>query len=122
MDEKSPVVKSEVLYDKQKIIVTYLPQNLSSQVFLKLVSAIGPLQYYKLIEKRVDHTTFNMGYGFARYESEKYAAAAIEKLNGLRICNKVLKVSKNRKLSTMRYVKNCLNQQIVLFRNASVMV
>lgn len=90
-----PIVKSEIFYDKQKIIVTYLPQNLSSRRFFELVSPIGPLEYCKLIEKTIENTTLNMGYGFARYQSEEYAATAIKKLNGLRICNKVVKVSKN---------------------------
>lgn len=87
------MVRSEISYDKQKIIVTYLPQNLSSNRFFDLVSAIGPLEYCKLIEKTIESNTFNMGYGFARYENEESAAKAIEKLNGLRICNKTVKVS-----------------------------
>lgn len=89
---KFPLIKSEIFYDKQKIIITYLPQNLSSSKFYELVSAIGPLEYCKLIEKTIGNTTFNMGYGFARYKSEEDAAIAMQKLNGLRICNKIIKV------------------------------
>lgn len=78
-----------------KLIVNYLPGNLSQNEFDKMFAAIGEVRSCKLVK---NHSTGeSMGYGFVEYASTHQAEMAINQLNGVRMEQKTLKVSFARK-------------------------
>ncbi|CAH8466867.1 unnamed protein product [Dicrocoelium dendriticum] len=73
------------------LIVNYLPQNMSQEEIRSLFATIGEVDSCKLIRDK--STSQNLGYGFVNYIHSKDAERAIEKLNGLQLQNKTIKVS-----------------------------
>lgn len=76
---------------KTKLIVNYLPQNMSDSQFESFFSSIGPVTSHRIMRDKT--TSYSFGYGFIDYEQPEHAVAAIEKLNGYKIENKTLRVA-----------------------------
>jgi len=73
------------------LIVNYLPQNMTQDEIKELFSSIGPVESCKLIKDKL--TGQSLGYAFVNYLSQDDAANAINKLNGMHLQNKTIKVS-----------------------------
>ncbi|KAL3319330.1 ELAV-like protein 2 [Cichlidogyrus casuarinus] len=73
------------------LIVNYLPQNMTQEEIKSIFSSIGQVASCKLVRDK--NTLQNLGYGFVKYMSAKDAEKALATLNGLRLQNKIIKVS-----------------------------
>jgi len=73
------------------LIVNYLPQNMTQDEIKELFSSIGPVESCKLIKDKL--TGQSLGYAFVNYQSQDDAVHAINKLNGMHLQNKTIKVS-----------------------------
>ncbi|XP_076307365.1 ELAV-like protein 4 isoform X4 [Tachypleus tridentatus] len=73
------------------LIVNYLPQTMTQEEIRSLFSSIGEVESCKLIRDKV--TGQSLGYGFVNYVRPEDAEKAINTLNGLRLQNKIIKVS-----------------------------
>ncbi|KAK2963174.1 putative Polyadenylate-binding protein [Blattamonas nauphoetae] len=74
-----------------RLIVNYLPSNLTQDHLQALFSQYGALVSCKLVTSRV--TGESLGYGFVEYSAPEEAKLAIQTLNRATIENKTLKVS-----------------------------
>lgn len=76
---------------KKKLIINYLPQNLTDQELHDLFANIGTLESCRIMK---DYKTgYSFGYGFVTYVNEDDADRAIGTLNGYNVGGKRLKVS-----------------------------
>jgi ELAV like protein 2/3/4 len=82
---------SELLSSRTNLIVNYLPQAMTSDEFKRLFESIGPLESCKLVRNKLNNQS--LCYGFVNYASVAGADAALRTLNGVKIENKVIKVS-----------------------------
>uniref|UniRef100_A0A915IVL8 RRM domain-containing protein n=1 Tax=Romanomermis culicivorax TaxID=13658 RepID=A0A915IVL8_ROMCU len=73
------------------LIVNYLPQSMTQDEFKALFNAMGEVESCKLVRDKV--TGQSLGYGFVNYIRMEDAQKAINTLNGLRLQNKLIKVS-----------------------------
>ncbi|XP_076331787.1 ELAV-like protein 2 isoform X6 [Tachypleus tridentatus] len=73
------------------LIVNYLPQTMTQEEIRSLFSSIGEVESCKLIRDKI--TGQSLGYGFVNYVRPEDAEKAINTLNGLRLQNKIIKVS-----------------------------
>ncbi|ESO12361.1 hypothetical protein HELRODRAFT_62839 [Helobdella robusta] len=73
------------------LIVNYLPQNMSQDEIRSLFGSIGEMESCKLIRDK--YTGQSLGYGFVNYRNPADAQRAVGSLNGLRLQNKMIKVS-----------------------------
>ncbi|XP_046803136.1 ELAV-like protein 2 isoform X1 [Lucilia cuprina] len=94
---------------RTNLIVNYLPQTMTQEEMRSLFSSIGELESCKLVRDKVSGklvlpaslTALNpalqqgqsLGYGFVNYVRPEDAEKAVNTLNGLRLQNKVIKVS-----------------------------
>ncbi|XP_037918118.1 ELAV-like protein 2 isoform X4 [Hermetia illucens] len=91
---------------KTNLIVNYLPQTMTQEEMRSLFASIGELESCKLVRDKVtvlpaSLTALNpalqqgqsLGYGFVNYQRAEDAEKAIQTLNGLRLQNKIIKVS-----------------------------
>lgn len=76
---------------KSNLIVNYLPQTMNSEEIKTIFQSIGPIESCKLIKDK--QTQQSLCFGFVNYLNIEDAEKAIKTLNGLRIENKVIKVS-----------------------------
>jgi len=76
---------------KTNLIVNYLPQTMSSDDLKVIFQSIGPVESCKLIKDKLSQQS--LCFGFVNYMNIEDAEKAIKSLNGLRIENKVIKVS-----------------------------
>ncbi|XP_055694919.1 ELAV-like protein 3 isoform X6 [Lutzomyia longipalpis] len=76
---------------RTNLIVNYLPQTMTQEEMRSLFASIGELESCKLIRDKV--TGQSLGYGFVNYQKPEDAEKAINTLNGLRLQNKIIKVS-----------------------------
>jgi ELAV like protein 2/3/4 len=84
-------ITNNIIENKTNLIVNYLPQSMISEEFKALFQSIGQLESCKLIKHK--KTNQNLGYGFVNYCNIEDAEKAIETINGLKIENKIIKVS-----------------------------
>jgi len=80
--------------NKTKLIVNYLPQNMTDEEFFAMFSKCGAVSNCRIM--RNVRTNYSFGYGFVDFETEEGAAQAVQTLNGIEIRNKKLKVSFSR--------------------------
>jgi ELAV like protein 2/3/4 len=73
------------------LIVNYLPPTLSADELRMLFESYGQLETCKLCFHKI--TGQNLRYGFVKYSDKHNAQKAVKYLNGLRIQNKIIKVS-----------------------------
>ncbi|CAG0920568.1 unnamed protein product, partial [Notodromas monacha] len=81
---------------KTNLIVNYLPQNMNQETIRALFSQIGEVESCKLIRDRTPGSESHgqsLGYGFVNFHRAEDAEKAISQLNGVRIQNKIIKVS-----------------------------
>ena len=83
--------------EKRNLIVNYLPGSLTQEDVKNLFSQIGPVSNCKLI--RSYETGQSLGYAFIEYPSEHMTLEAINKLDGTKMDDKILKVSYARQSS-----------------------
>jgi ELAV/HuD family splicing factor len=76
---------------KTNLIVNYLPQTMSSEDLKTIFQTIGPIESYKLIRDKP--TQQSLCFGFVNFVNIEDAEKAIKSLNGLKIENKIIKVS-----------------------------
>lgn len=77
------------------LIINYLPQSLSDEQFTQLFEAIGPMQSARVMRNK--GTGYSFGYGFVNYQRPEDAEKAIEKLNGMQLEHKRIKVAYSRR-------------------------
>uniref|UniRef100_A0A183C955 ELAV-like protein 2 n=1 Tax=Globodera pallida TaxID=36090 RepID=A0A183C955_GLOPA len=73
------------------LIINYLPQNMTQEEVRALFGSMGEVESCKLIRDKT--TGQSLGYAFVNYERPEDARKALTSMNGLRLQNKVLKVS-----------------------------
>lgn len=89
---------------KTNLIINYLPQSMTQEEIRSLFSSIGEVESCKLIRNKgaafpdpLNHALHgggqSLGYAFVNYHRAEDAEKAIATLNGLRLQNKVIKVS-----------------------------
>ncbi|CEM37940.1 unnamed protein product [Vitrella brassicaformis CCMP3155] len=76
---------------KTKLIINYLPQNVTEDKLRNMFSSVGPVESCKLVVNRA--TGYSYGFGFVNFYTSEDADRAIEKFNGMQIENKYIKVS-----------------------------
>ena len=76
---------------RTNLIVNYLPQSMSNEELKTLFQSIGPLESCKLIKNKLNNQS--LCYGFINYSNLDDAEKAIKTFNGLKIENKIIKVS-----------------------------
>ncbi|KAF8571050.1 hypothetical protein P879_01169 [Paragonimus westermani] len=80
-----------VVYHDRNLIINYIPRNLSDVDLSNLFSSVGTIKTCRIIRDRSSGSSF--GFGFCEYEDAASAHRAIERFNGYRIEEKILKVS-----------------------------
>jgi len=98
---------------KTKLIVNYLPQEMSDMEFKGMFETIGPIDSFRVMRDKA--TGYSFGYGFVDYCKVDDAQSAIEKLNGHKLGHKTLRVayskppgsSKNTNLHVTGLGTNC---------------
>jgi RNA recognition motif-containing protein len=83
--------------EDSNIIVNYLPPDMMEGELKMLFDPYGKVEEVKIIRHKV--TKDSMGYGFIKMSAKEEVEKAIDGLSGLKIRNKVLKVSFARKQS-----------------------
>ena len=85
---------------KTNLIVNYLPQTMTQEEIRSLFSSIGEVESCKLIRDKSNDPLNpssvpgqSLGYGFVKYVKADDAEKAVNTLNGLRLQNKIIKVS-----------------------------
>jgi ELAV like protein 2/3/4 len=88
---------------RTNLIVNYLPQTMTEEEIRSLFSSVGEVESVKLVRDKsvvfpspfpgVPAKGQSLGYGFVNYVRPQDAEQAVNVLNGLRLQNKVLKVS-----------------------------
>ena len=73
------MLQNNVHWIRFRLIVNYLPQNLTDAQLISIFSRVGPVLSAKVI--RDQHT--NYSYGFVEYTSPDDAASAIDQLKGI---------------------------------------
>ncbi|KAL3077942.1 hypothetical protein niasHS_013471 [Heterodera schachtii] len=73
------------------LIINYLPQNMTQEEVRALFGSMGEVESCKLIRDKSSGQS--LGYAFVNYERPEDARKALTSMNGLRLQNKVLKVS-----------------------------
>lgn len=76
---------------RTNLIVNYLPQSMSNEELKTLFQSVGPLESCKLIKNKLNNQS--LCYGFINYSNLEDAEKAIKTFNGLKIENKIIKVS-----------------------------
>uniref|UniRef100_U5ER87 Putative rna-binding protein elav/hu rrm superfamily n=1 Tax=Corethrella appendiculata TaxID=1370023 RepID=U5ER87_9DIPT len=88
---------------RTNLIVNYLPQTMTEEEIRSLFSSVGEVESVKLVRDK--SVVFpnplvpggakgqSLGYGFVNYHRPQDAEQAVNVLNGLRLQNKILKVS-----------------------------
>lgn len=100
------VSKSMLLNENRtNLIVNYLPQTMTEEEIKSLFSSVGEVESVKLVRDKnnipfppnpLNPNTIrgqSLGYGFVNYRRCQDAEQAVNVLNGLRLQNKVIKVS-----------------------------
>ena len=82
---------------KRNLIVNYLPHTLSQEDVKLMFCRIGEVTNCKLIRNHETHQS--LGYAFIEYPTAQLAEQAIEKIDGIQIQGKTLKVSYARQSS-----------------------
>lgn len=77
--------------NKTNLIVNYLPQTMTNEELKTLFQSIGQLESCKLIKNKLNNQS--LCYGFINYSNIEDAEKAIKTFNGLKIENKIIKVS-----------------------------
>jgi len=77
---------------KTNLIVNYLPQNMDQEEIKRLFSSVGHIDTCKLIKDKLSEGQ-SLGYAFINYGKPDDASEAINKFNGMRLQNKIIKVS-----------------------------
>jgi len=77
------------------LIINYLPQSLTDDQFIELFESIGPMQNARVMRNKA--TGYSFGYGFVNYKKPEDAVTAIEKLNGMQLEHKRIKVAYSRR-------------------------
>lgn len=77
--------------NKTNLIVNYLPQTMTNEELKTLFQSIGQLESCKLIKNKLNNQS--LCYGFVNYANVEDADKAIKTFNGLKIENKMIKVS-----------------------------
>ncbi|KAF6775622.1 hypothetical protein AHF37_05298 [Paragonimus kellicotti] len=80
-----------VVYHDRNLIINYIPRNLSDVDLSNLFGSVGTIKTCRIIRDRSSGSSF--GFGFCEYEDAESAHRAIERFNGYRIEEKILKVS-----------------------------
>jgi len=75
------MLQNNVHWIRFRLIVNYLPQNLTDAQLISIFSRVGPVLSAKVI--RDQHTNYSYGYGFVEYTSPDDAASAIDQLKGI---------------------------------------
>eukprot|EP01035_Chromulina_nebulosa_P034144 gene34144-45780_t len=88
---------------KCNLIVNYLPHDIDDISLKTLFSELGEIVMTKVVRDK--NTKKSLGYGFVKFLKEEEAANAIEKMNGLSVGHKNLKVSIARPPSLE--IRNC---------------
>lgn len=84
-------LKSETaVVNPNNLIVNYLPQTMSETELRCLFEQIDFVERCKLIKNKQNQS---LCYGFVKYASSDSAERAISRLNGLKIQNKIIKVT-----------------------------
>nr|AGC79110.1 sex-lethal [Nilaparvata lugens] len=78
-------------HDPKRLIINYLPQDFGDKELYGLFSTIGPIESCRVM--RDNKTNYSYGFGFVTYNSAEDSSLAIQKLNGLELLGKRLKVS-----------------------------
>lgn len=91
--------------NRTNLIVNYLPQTMTEEEIKSLFSSVGEVESVKLVRDK-NNIPFppnplnpnslrgqSLGYGFVNYRRTQDAEQAVNVLNGLRLQNKVIKVS-----------------------------
>lgn len=81
----------EETQEKTSLIVNYLPKSFMQEDIRKLFSSVGEIESCMLMRDKEEGCS--LGYGFVNFKYSQDAEAAINKLNGLKLQEKVLKVS-----------------------------
>ena len=76
---------------KTNLIINYLPQTMTTEELKNVFQTVGPVDSCKLIKDKTSHQS--LCYGFVNYVNLEDADKAIKVLNGLKLENKVIKVS-----------------------------
>lgn len=74
--------------------MNYLPQTLADSELAEIFSTVGPLRNCKIVRDR--KTNLSFGFGFVEYGNPQHASQAINRLNGLALKNKRIKVAYSR--------------------------
>lgn len=87
----SPVESRSKDSRKTKLIVNYLPQNMTLKELKSLFGSIGKTEWCKLAQHKI--TGQSLCYGFVNYVDPEDAEKAINALNGVMLQTKTIKVS-----------------------------
>jgi ELAV like protein 2/3/4 len=82
---------AELLSSRTNLIVNYLPQTMTGDELKRLFESIGPLESCKLVRNKLNNQS--LCYGFVNFATVADADAALRTLNGIKIENKIIKVS-----------------------------
>ncbi|CAH8503637.1 unnamed protein product [Heterobilharzia americana] len=77
--------------NKNNLIINYLPPNMSQEEVRTLFSSVGEVESCKLIREKISGES--LGYAFVKFYNSFDAYKAIKTMNGLRLQNKIIKVS-----------------------------
>lgn len=81
----------EIVKSKTNLIVNYLPSSITPARLKSLFSKYGSIKNCKIVTEK--YSEKSLGYGFVNFWKPEDAKKAIDTINGLRLENKVLKIS-----------------------------
>jgi len=76
---------------RTNLIINYLPQTMTQDEIKDLFGSIGAIESCKLVRDKT--TGQSLGYGFVNFIRMEDAEKAVKQMNGLRLQNKMIKVS-----------------------------
>jgi hypothetical protein len=131
-------------YDKPKVIINYIPATLTPLEFSLLLKPHRGIQKYNLAMSKTCFSSFcnfllfylylfffskaknlNLGYGFVDFNTKEDAISFIDKINGMILLEKKLKVSWARGFFFSRYgdfISNLFLESRQILSNANVFV
>lgn len=92
--DEDDIFDKELLKQQHKLYIGNIPTYIKETELRKIIEAMGPVKVLNLVKDYVNDMPVSRGYAFAEYADPRVTEKAIERLNGLAIGEKTLRVQR----------------------------